>query len=340
MNIIDLAQNILSYYNKGKTELDLDKDVILFLVDGLSIEQAKKIKKDFQTIETLNIPSTAPVITSLNLIKYPGDHGIYAWYSYSEIFKEVIAPVAYVSSLGPINTKKHLILEGFETIYQKIDAESYVFIPKEYSNSLYSQYVYYGAQRVGYLSLSEVIVSIRKITRKKGKKFIFIYYPKLDSLNHLYGPNSKQSIEEIKFLKYFINRLKKFKYNLIVTADHGFIELDTKKRIPIEVFKELDIEFVAGEQRNLFVKPKEDPNTIYEIFEKLKNELELDIVIEQLNKKAIKRLLGSYSDRVKHLIDSIFIQFKDNGFIDRGYNFLGDHGGASNIERKIPLIIY
>ena len=86
MNILNVLEDIVSSFNRGSTKfLELNKEnVILFLIDGLTVKQAGKISKEYEIIKSLNIPSTAPVITSINLLRYPGEHGIYSWHIYSE----------------------------------------------------------------------------------------------------------------------------------------------------------------------------------------------------------------------------------------------------------------
>ncbi len=344
MNILDIFEDIVSYLNKGESKfLELSKkNIILFLIDGMTTKQASKLSDNIKTIKSLSIPSTAPVITSINLLRYPGEHGIYSWFVYSELFKEIIKPLPYTTEKGNINTKHHLLLEDFETIYQRVRSKSFVLIPREYKDSTYSHAIYKGSEIIGYRTLSEVIQKIKEIVRENKDFFIYIYYDRLDSINHKYGPNSKYSLEEIRFLKFFTKRLTKVGKNcqIIITADHGAIRLNKRKQIKIDKIKE-DTEFIVGEQRNIFIKPKDGfEDKILEYLEENLKKKKIDATLKILDKKEIEKLLGKYTEKVKHLEGCVFLQMKDNGFVKRFEDsYIGDHGGASKEELKIPLIV-
>jgi len=289
----------------------------------------------------LTIPSTAPVITSISLLELPGKHGIYAWKVYSELFEEEIFPLPYSTKEGPINTKKHLMLKDFKTIYEKINAKSYVIIPKDYVETKYSQFIYKGANLVGYSTLAEAIQKIKEILKKKEKKYIFFHYDKIDYLNHIYGPDSSYVLEGLRAIKHYLNRLMKIakETNIIILPDHGAIRLNRKKAIKIEG---LDIltEFIVGEQRALFAKPMEGmEDLVLKFFEDSLKLKKAKARIEILDKKKFKELFGSI-DRVKHLEGAIFVQIEDNSYFSLyDQQFLGDHGGASREEKEIPLIL-
>lgn len=118
-----------------------------------------------------------------------------------------------------------------------------VFVSGFTTSSTYSDIVFKGAKVAGYKTLPEAIVNLfEAISNERAKSYYFLYFDKIDSLSHEYGPNSSQveaeitaflSIMEKVFLKNFFNQTKNTLF--LLTADHGQVEVGPKTTIYINI---------------------------------------------------------------------------------------------------------
>jgi len=308
---------------------------ILVLLDGLRYDHAERYLKSYareiERLESLKIPSTAPVITSFNLMCYPGEHGIYAWRVYVEELDTVVEPLPYSVEGSPIPFKKHLLLNDVKrTMFTEIDASSYAFLPIRYFDSQYSSAVYMGAERIGYISLSQVLEDVRKIVRRDREYNIHIYYPNIDALQHEKGVVARYVARELSFIKWFLKRLRKIAGDceILLLSDHG--QISVKKHIEVKEVREGC--FLCGESRAVITSDEE-------LVKCLERRIK-DCEIFHLTRKRIRDIFGCYSRKVRHLRNAWLLQVssQEEVLIDRD-PLLGAHGGGSKEELEIPLVV-
>ena len=359
-NIVDFFGNLNKHLIGKQNFVDLKDKVIVLFIDGLTLKQAsyliKKLNsskslrvKSFSSLKSLNIPSTSTVIPSINLLTYPFEHGSYSWTSFFEPSLEVIYPLPYWNfKREPINTKNHLLFERFKnknfySLLKEKSLKSLVVIKQEYSFSKTSKALYYNSSLYPFWSLSQIFSKLKKEIKKESFDYMFIYLDDLDIINHIYGPNSRESKDFLNNLIYFLRKLKTIgNYSLIIVSDHGHKEILKKKVVKYDL-KKFNPLFDVGEVRNRFIKVEEDKiDKVYDYFENLLKKKKLDYKLEILNKKTIKELLGGYSKTVEHLINSLFIQLKEGVIVKKGslFNDKSWHGGYSEEEINVPFIIF
>jgi predicted AlkP superfamily pyrophosphatase or phosphodiesterase len=204
-----------------------------------------------------------------------------------------------------------------------------------------------------YETLNGFFMQIKKAIKSSNKKkYIYAYWPELDSLNHKYGVGHKKSekhFKEInKKLRNFIRSLKGTKTLLIITSDHGFINNPIKKIIKLEdhpLMKECLTLPLCGEGRVAYCYVHPEKSKQFEDY--IKNNLNKYCYIfksqELINKNyfGLKKPNPKLFDRVG---DYILI-FKENYIIkdklkeDKKKPNIGHHGGVSKEEMIVPLIL-
>lgn len=249
--------------------------VVLFLVDGFGwrfLERfqdapfIKRIARD-GTIEKLmsQFPSTtAAHLTTLHTGLPVGVSGVYEWYVYEPLLDQIIAPLLF--SYAGTRERDTLKLEKVDPslIYprgrfypelRKRGVSPYVFGSREYTPSTYSKSVMSGADLLRFNTLPEVLINIGLLLEKQTRPtYIHLYFDKIDSVAHEYGPAAPQTEAEIETFLHIMERYFEHIFRgrrrvlFLMTADHGQSEVDPKTTIYLNT----DPRF-AGVER--FIKP-------------------------------------------------------------------------------------
>jgi len=226
--------------------------VVLFLVDAFGwrffehFQDATFVKRMAKhgRIEKLisQFPSTtAAHVTTIHTGLPVGQSGVYEWYYYEPLVDQIIAPLLF--SYAGTKDRDTLKPTGIEpaALYpkgkfypdlKKMGVDPYVFGLREYTPSTYSNVVMAGAELRSFKTLSEALINLGLLLEKKtGPAYIHLYFDKVDTLCHEYGPNAPQTEAEIEtFLlimeHYFDHIFNGTKILFLMTADHGASEVD------------------------------------------------------------------------------------------------------------------
>jgi len=271
--------------------------VVLFLVDAFGwrfferFQDAAFVKRMAKhgRIEKLisQFPSTtAAHVTTIHTGLPVGQSGVYEWYYYEPLVDQIIAPLLF--SYAGTKDRDTLKPTGIEpaALYpkgkfypdlKKMGVDPYVFGLREYTPSTYSNVVMAGAELRSFKTLSEALINLGLLLEKKtGPAYIHLYFDKVDTLCHEYGPNAPQTEAEIEtfllILEHYFDRIFNGKKILfLMTADHGASEVDpqtttylnTNPRFAgLERFLKTNLKgqllVPAGSARDMFLYIKDD----------------------------------------------------------------------------------
>ncbi len=237
---------------------------------------------------TTQFPSTtAAHVTTVHTGLEVGISGIYEWFQYEPKLDRMIAPLLFSYAGDPVaqsllsSSETPASIFPFHTLYQNLHEKnvgSYIFQDVSISGSPYSQRVSQGAHSIAYLNLKQGLTSLQELLRGNGaeKTYAFFYYANIDSVGHREGVLTKPFEKTIihcldsleKELSLLLNCSTK-KTALLVTADHGMVEISPKntiylnKEIPeivnwLQVNLEGQILTPAGSCRDFFLHIKEE----------------------------------------------------------------------------------
>lgn len=355
--------------------------VVLFLVDGLGwrfIERfqdapfIKRLARD-GTVEKLTsqFPSTtAAHVTTIHTGQPVGESGVYEWFYYEPLLDRVIAPLlfSFAGDLERDTLKSHVDarkLYPTKTLYNSLrnsGVQSHIFGIRDYTPSTYSNVVMKGAKLNSYKTLSEALINLGVLLDQQIQPaYVHLYFDKIDSLCHEYGPNAPQTEAEIEtfFLimeHYFTRIFSRGKRILfLMTADHGASEVDPKTT----VFLNTDARFAgverflksnrngeilvpAGSARDMFLYVKDDLLDEAQSFlaSRLDGKAEVLKVSELINEGYFGPTISpEFRSRIGNLVilshryESVWWYVKDK-FEQRYY---GHHGGLTPQEMEIPL---
>ena len=229
--------------------------VVLFFIDAFGwrfferFQDAPFIKRmakhgNIQKLTSQFPSTTAAHVTTIHTGLPVGESGVFEWFYYEPQLDAVIAPLLF--SYAGAKYRDNLADTGIHppliyprgTLYPELKnmgVNSYYFGSREHTPSTYSNVVMTGAQLRGFKTLSEAFTNLGLLLEKeKSPTFIHLYFDKIDSVCHEYGPTSPQTDAEIEtFLlmmeNYFERMLKgKKRILFLMTADHGAAEVDPK----------------------------------------------------------------------------------------------------------------
>lgn len=392
-NIPQTIKNVLINQDKKSLPKDVFGDlpqnydkVIFILVDGFGW---RFFEKYYHKIPILNKFSDTSSISKLTS-QFPSttvvhslcrDTGLqvnqikpYEWFYYEPLIDEVIAPLPFSfagdnknNTLSKTDLKPENIFPD-RTIYDEFkenQIQSFHFAKSEIINSPYQNVMYKNVKGIPYNNLEESLEELTHFTvDEKSKSYFSFYYDVVDAISHRYGPESAQVEEEIiyffrLFENIFLNQVfdKLKKTLLIITADHGHVEIHPKNtfylnvQIP-EIFQyfktnKKGIPIVpSGSCRDMFLYVQE--KHLEELQKLLKNALS-DIAevyktddLLKLNFFGINKPSTDFLERVGNLVILPYKNqpvwwYEKNKF---GVHTQGFHGGLTPEEMEIPFILY
>jgi predicted AlkP superfamily pyrophosphatase or phosphodiesterase len=252
-----IPQTILSLFGIGTSGLPKDciidgvyDRVVFILIDGFGwkfLEQYGEkypflkhfLQKGVASKLTSQFPSTtAAHITTFCTGQPVGEHGIYEWFLYEPTVNRVVAPLLYAfagdkelgtleSSLKPADFLPQN--QFFETLKQN-NISSKVFQARSITDSIYSQRMFQGADRIGYKNFKEGLSLLKDHMKSPG--FFYIYCGDFDAQAHRHGLESPQLQKALDHYFYeletFLRASSLKSTALIVAADHGMIDIHPK----------------------------------------------------------------------------------------------------------------
>ncbi|ARM74617.1 alkaline phosphatase family protein [Acidianus manzaensis] len=348
--LYNLSSSILNNYGINTEDSFMtfqNKKLILVLVDGLGWNILQKIKTDELNMNkvikmhTVFPSTTATALTTLMTAKTPAEH-------------KVLGYTTYIKEIGIINALKYTLPQSSEVdllkksgksmqeilnlknIGKQIKEKGYKttsILPNCISRTEFSKTLYSNIDE--YRTLWEAFHRI-KMYAEKGTDFITLYIPDVDLTAHRFGPYAEPTINASKDILSMIIKYSPKDYNIVITADHGFIQTD--KAIFLDEnqdFKDVIEMPPFGDARAIFMKTRKDAKILEEKFENFKVYSSDEIIKEGLLSKKEEEK-GLIPDYVGIPLDRKVYPYRFKGTY-AGHK--GHHGALLEEEIEIPLII-
>mgnify|MGYP000501206451 CR=1 FL=1 len=229
-------------------ELKDSTNIVLMVIDGLGYDYIKTDGQGSTFEKHMNGPihSLFPSVTSAAIPLFltgldPQEHQITGWHMFLKEFGSVINSLPYqlkVSHFPLEHIKDISLVFNLKPFFNRIKVQSYVITYEDIVDSALSIATAGKAKRHGYKTLKGYFANIKKILKKNKKKtFIYAYWPKYDSIAHHHGLKSKQLHGHFKQLdkglESFLKSIKGTHTTVIVTSDHGMIDVPRSRRIDV-----------------------------------------------------------------------------------------------------------
>jgi predicted AlkP superfamily pyrophosphatase or phosphodiesterase len=386
LNFFDIKTqktSLLSKIINNTTDVEETNKLVLIIIDGFGFNQWIRYYKQHEFFSKITqrgvvspitsvFPSTtANAITTINSGLTPQEHGLPEWFVYFKEIDQIINTIHF-KPLGS-KQKDELLEQGInpailydgKTIHQKLKKEkvkTFTFIDETIAKSAYSKLVFKGSTIKPAITNSDLTVKLRKhLEKTKGPSYYYVYLGNLDSIAHRYGPHTEEYRAELASInnllqKELVEKLDKKTAKeslLLVTADHGQMNIDPQKTIYLNKYKKLTQNFQkspnnktilpTGSPRDIFLNIKPDKKE--EIREFLSQEMKEKAEIIETEKALNDGLFGTgkpkeeFLNRIGNLLilphASHTIWYKHP--MGRTFDLLGFHGGLNSEEMLVPF---
>ncbi len=362
--------------------------IVFFLIDAFGWRFVDAFLERYRFLQALShdgrlskitsqFPSTtAAHVTCIHTGLPVAQSGVYEWQYYEPLVDDVILPLLF--SFAGTTRQDTLRSTGIapetlypeRTLYQALETRgvaSRVFMPREVAQSTYSNAILAGADVKPYRTWSGALDNLALLlSRQTSPTYYFLYFGKIDSICHLHGPNSPQLDAEIDgFLRTMErmtlkkSRAKQNKTLILLTADHGQIEVDPQKTI----YLNKDARFTGlrrylrtnragkilvpgGSPRDVFLSVNQEYLMEAQAF--LNERLEGKAEVYQTQSLIEDGLFGprqpsaAFLSRVGNLVilphPGETVWWYEEGRFEM--KFRGHHGGLTAEEMEIPLFLY
>ena len=352
-------------YGKG-TRTGNKKKKIFLVLDGFGYNLLSELLlnqngEDFlknakiERLTTLFPSTTTTILTSFETGVTPAEHGIIGWNVFVKEIGSIIMPYRDAQTVS-----KEFVLSkiGFPGIIPKPD----LFIKvsgKKRLLFMHDESIKYkldgivNSGDVDHASFSDMFVKLRKTIKEARYDFVYVYCGLVDHMEHLYGKGSEEVRQQVlsfftEFERILLRDLIASDYNLIITADHGQIEID--KRINIDSKSEIMDYLVNppwGDARVAYLNviPGKE-KSFKRFFEKKYGNLAILAESDTVIKTGIFGKL-KVNEQIRSRFGSHIIIMTGRNIIKYKYPVLkieelkaGTHSGLSEDEMYIPLIVY
>ena len=362
-------------------------NVILLLIDAFGWQLFQRFAERHPFLQQLTqeatvarwtsqFPSTtAAHVTCIHSGLPPVQSGVFEWEYYEPMVDATITPLLF--SYGGRLLRDALRTTGVQaaqlypaqSLHQQLRAlgvETHVFQHREYTPSTYTDWICRGAEMHPYATLAEAFFNLRQTVRRAAKPaYYFLYFDKIDTLSHAYGPESPQVEAEVEAFLFLLEKAllqpgrQEFnKTLLLLTADHGQMPVNPRTTIFLNRdprFAGLERYLRRNEQGNL-IDPAGSPRDYFLYIHDDQLDEAQDFLAERLDGIADTRLVQPMIDegyfgplppspeflaRVGNLVilpheEQTVWWYEEGRF---GMHHYGLHGGLSAQEMEIPLCL-
>ncbi|QDB80764.1 alkaline phosphatase family protein [Georgenia sp. 311] len=197
-------------------------------------------------------------------------------------------------------------------------------------------------------SLADRVDAASSLLRDRGTDLVYLYWGDVDKMGHHHGWGSWQWGEAVELLDSEISRLRRqlpAGTLLLVTADHGMVDLRPDSRIDVAATPELDrdVVLIAGEPRAVHVHT--EPGTAPAVADRWRDVLE-DTAWVLLREEAEEiGLFGPLSERHRATVGDVVVATRGlRAVVDSrtqtpsSIALVGVHGSLTPAELEIPLL--
>ena len=334
---------------------------VLLVVDGLGLDTLSgrdgALRRHLHGPLTSVFPSTtASAIPTFLTGLAPQQHGLTGWNMY---FREIGAVVATLPFR--VRTGRHALREagvtpatlfGLTPLFDRLPLPCHVVSPRSIVHSDFNVALSGRAQRHGYDTLDELFALIAGLLRSDVPSYIHAYWPQLDSLAHEHGIRSEPVAAAFAALDAAFEGLLDVAAGsgsrVVVTADHGFIDSPPEQTIDLDdhpTLRDTLLLPLCGEPRMAYAYVRAGRERQFEEYVRTRladrvRFFRSEDVLQQgwlgpgAPHPGLRDRLGDYV-----LIPRGQAVLRDWLQGEERYTHVGVHGGLSEAEMRVPLVI-
>ncbi len=336
--------------------------VVLIVIDGLGYEFLRTKGEGTVLFSHMRgrMTSVFPSTTSASLTTFatgvaPLQHAITGWFMHLKEVGMVLKILPFTPRLGTTSLTEMgidpLLVFDQETMYRRLGVPAHYVVHEMFADSPYTVTMTQGAQGHYYTDLDGFADSVCEAATADAHSYVYAYWPRFDTLSHMHGVASAEAyghfLEIDRSISRIIERLAGTKTTIIITADHGLIDVKEEDIVRLDDHPTLGSclsQPICGEARAAYcyVHPSKAA-----AFETYVSEALGDVCTCVPSHEIVEN--GYYGRGVPHAAlndrvgDYILLMHDTHVLVDRllgepEHVMVGYHGGLSDGELFVPLI--
>lgn len=345
------------------SELQRSKNVVLLVVDGLGYDYLSKqgggshLHVHLRSSLTSVCPSTtSAAVPSFLTGLAPQQHGFTGWFTWFRELGNILAILPFQprhgGSLGQPGFNPGM-LSGCESLFERIQTGKHVVIPERIAESEFNLAFHDGANICKFTGLADFFGVIEgAATCKNERNYVYAYWPEFDSMAHSKGVGSEDVAQH--FAEFdaafgrFVRSMQGTDTKIIVTADHGFVDIPASGVIQVSDHPLLADTLVlplCGEQRFAFcyVHPEKSDRFREYVMAELSHAVELYKSTDLIKQGwfGLGEPHPELASRVGHyaMVMRPGYKIRDRVLGEKPKRHIGVHGGVSPEEMLVPLVV-
>lgn len=345
-------------------EVRAARNVVLAILDGLGDRYLRRhgargtlARHRRGAISAVFPSTTASAITTSFTGATPLEHGLTGWFTYFGAAGCVGAPLPFRSrgdnlSLAARGISGSQLYSG-TSLFDRIGVRGIVVTHRSIVDSTYNLYYCGQAERHAYSNLHGFVEQTEKAVKSgPARKFVYAYWPEYDTLAHQHGVSSAEVHAEFEridaALDELIRRLGGTDTLLVVTADHGFLDSTGAASLELEAAPGLAGLLrlpLCGERRTAFCHVQQ--GRVREFAERARDWLggraEVRLSRELVDEGWFGP--GEAHPRFGERVGDVTLVMNDHYTVkdwtpgEKHHLHIGNHGGTSDEEMLVPLIV-
>lgn len=341
-------------------ELSAARNVVLLIIDGLGDNYLRRrgaggaLCAERRCAITSVFPSTtASAITTSYTGCTPLEHGLTGWFCYFGEAGCVGAPLPFMSRGDQLSlTRRGVTPQGIfaaPPLFGSLQVQSFVVTTRDIVDSSYNERYCAGAQRCAYEQAHELPGAIERIV-KSGvqRKFIYAYWPEYDRTSHRYGSQSPEAFDQLGKIDAafgsLLSRLSGTDTIVVATADHGFIDVAPEESLELPPQLAELLRFpLCGERRVAYCHVRSEEEFVARAQDWLGGRADVRPSRELAQEGWFGG--GAPHPRFAERIGDVTLMMRDRYAVkdwiagEPRHLHIGNHGGTSEDEMMIPLIV-
>lgn len=334
--------------------------ICILMIDGLGKSLLKSrgghapfLRKLMDNSQTLQAPfpsTTAASLASLGTGLAPGQHGIVGYDTVDPERRRVVNQLGgWPKDLDPLAWQPH------ETVFERAAAQGVhtaTVSMSQFKESALTKAALRGTDFTEANGPHARVRAAAEILAANPRSLVYCYWNELDKAGHRYGKDSLEwghALEEIDSLVRTLASRVPAGTLLLLTADHGMVDVPESWRIDYSEYPELiaGVELTAGEPRaaQLHFGVETGPEQRMAVAAAWRERFGTKAWILTRDEAIDHGLFGEVADSVRGRIgDLLILAAEDIAFLDgrrvnpAAFSMVGQHGSLTRAEREIPLL--
>jgi len=340
------------------------RNLVLLVLDGLGYEYLTQqgagsvLHRQLQArLTSVAPPTTATAITTFLTGQAPQQHGLTGWFTWFRELGSVLAVLPFTprcssQPLGGAGVSAAALF-GHVPLFDRLAVKSASVCPDWIAHSDFNRAHLGRAELLPYRDLEQCFSAIARAVRSTDAPgYVYAYWPGFDRLAHEQGVASDAVSEHFAALDAgfarLLDRLAGTNSTVLVTADHGFVDVAAEHRVALSahpVLKDCLALPLCGEQRLSYAYVRAGCGQRFEDYldEHLGQAIEWHYS-ETLLQQGLFGLGEPHPELASRIGDYTLIMKQGHVIQDpivgeKPFAMVGFHGGLSAAEMYVPLIV-